>query len=374
METKKGSLIVVGSGIKSVGHFTLETQAWIRESDVVVYCVADPVTEIWIKKNSKKCEDLYALYGNEKKRINTYTEMVERTLFYVRQGLDTCAVYYGHPGVFVNPSHRAIKIAREEGYSAAMLPGITALDCLYSDLGVDPSKQGSQTFEATDLLLRQRHINIDCHVILWQVGCVGDLKFNFGGYDARNFHILVDYLEKYYDPNHKVTHYQGSQYPVCKPQIETMPLKDLRNIKPTGISTLYIPPQIEKATDVEMLYQLGLRKRESETADKNNQPQQLSCERESTPPKAEYMPVPDESELADFIMEMAQNPALLSEFNRNPETTINMYASLTPEERRILLSSHPGAIRMTIKKHKDFPHLDLIYQVHNSQEGAGTTS
>ena len=90
---KKGSLTVVGSGIKSIGHITLETQGWIREADIVVYCVADPATEIWIKKNSKECFDLYTLYGNTKKRIDTYNDMVDVMVKHTRAGKNTCAVF-----------------------------------------------------------------------------------------------------------------------------------------------------------------------------------------------------------------------------------------------------------------------------------------
>lgn len=212
---KKGSLIIVGSGIKSVGHLTIETQGWIQHSDIVLFCVADPATEVWIKENSKKSIDLYQFYGNEKKRLDTYIDMADEMLKYVRRGKSVCGVFYGHPGVFVYPSHRAVQIAKSEGYKAAILPAISALDCLFADCGVDPSSKGSQTVEATDLLLRKRKLTTDGHVIVWQIGCVGDLGFNFAGYDNRNLNILVDYLETFYSPDHEVVHYQGSQYPMC---------------------------------------------------------------------------------------------------------------------------------------------------------------
>src|SRR5215813_8253872 len=41
------------------------------------------------------------LYEAGKPRIETYQEMVESTLSYVRQGLKVCLVLYGHPGVFL---------------------------------------------------------------------------------------------------------------------------------------------------------------------------------------------------------------------------------------------------------------------------------
>jgi precorrin-6B methylase 1 len=372
---KQGSLIIVGSGIKSVGHLTLETQGWIKQADIVIYCVADPVTEIWIKKNSRRHFDLYSLYGNEKKRIDTYNDMVETMLKYVRKGMDVCGVFYGHPGIFVLPSHKAIKIARSEGYAASLLPAISALDCLFADLGVDPSSHGCLEYEATDMLLRKRPLQNDMHAIIWQIGCVGDLGFKFAGYDNRNLHILVDYLEQSYNPDHVVTHYQGSQYPICKAFIEEVCLKDLRKSKVTGISTLYIPPQEKKATDTDMARKLGLTlagtNSKTVTPTANTVKTAATAATGSTQPPAktaamEYMPAPNNSGLATFIADMAENPSLLTAFIRNPKGTIYAYADMTQEEEKALLTMHPGVIRMCIKNHKDFPHLDEIYKAHTT--------
>ena len=43
----------------------------------------------------------------------------------IRAGFRVCAVFYGHPGVFVYPSHEAIRRARAEGFAARMLPALT---------------------------------------------------------------------------------------------------------------------------------------------------------------------------------------------------------------------------------------------------------
>jgi len=259
---KKGSLVVAGSGIKSVGHLTLETQGWIKRSDIVIYCVADPATEVWVKKNSRSSFDLYTLYGNEKKRIDTYNDMTQAIVDSVRSGRDTCALFYGHPGVFVLPTHKAISILLSEGFNAVMLPGISAVDCLWADLGIDPSTVGSQAYEATDLLLRERTILADGHVVIWQIGCIGDLGFNFAGYDSKNLDLLSDYLMRFYPPEHLVTHYQGAQYPMCPSSIEVFSLQALRNAIVTGISTLYIPPYEKKPTSRPMGIRLGLLKPE----------------------------------------------------------------------------------------------------------------
>ena len=105
----------------------------------------------------------------------------------VRKGLDVVGAFYGHPGVFVSPSHRAIAIAREEGYRARMLPGISAEDCLFADLGIDPSNPGCVSYEASELLIRDLPVVATSHLVLWQVGVVGVADFNFKGFSVNGF-------------------------------------------------------------------------------------------------------------------------------------------------------------------------------------------
>ena len=76
--------------------------------------------------------------------------MVERILSYVRRGLNVCVVFYGHPGV--HPGHESIRRARMEGFSASKLPGISAEDCLFAELGIDPSKN-ERKFDNRSLIL-----------------------------------------------------------------------------------------------------------------------------------------------------------------------------------------------------------------------------
>jgi Tetrapyrrole (Corrin/Porphyrin) Methylases len=379
---KRGSLVCVGSGIKSVGHLTLEAKGWIEQSDIVVYCVADPATEVWIKKHCRASFDLYRLYGNTKKRIDTYNDMVQVMLDNVRAGRDTCAVFYGHPGLFVLPTHKAISILRAEGYRAAMLAGISATDCLWADLGVDPSAVGYQTVEATDLLLRGRSLSVDSHVVVWQIGCVGDLGFNFAGYDNRNLGILVDYLETFYGPDHEVIHYQAAQYPVCNSRCDRMKLSELRQAAVTGISTLYIPPKGTRPTNSEIGVRLGLMQRKAQPAaavnpgparpapamDRAGQPAAATARSEARTagpaengrlvrPYAHYMPTPKENGLADYIAAMMEDPRVLASFMRDPELSSSIHASLSAAQRQAILSLHPGRIRLAMK---ESPHEELL--------------
>jgi uncharacterized protein YabN with tetrapyrrole methylase and pyrophosphatase domain len=189
--------------------------------------------------------------------------MVRRILSAVRKRQRVVAVFYGHPGVFVLPSHEAIRRARAEGYVARMLPGISAEDCLFADLGVDPALEGCQSFEATDFLARRRAFEPTSALVLWQIGVIGDLTFQSKAsrYRRGGLPILAEVLLEKYPRSHPATIYEAAQYPVCDPVIRVLPLSKLARAKVSPISTLYVPPVGRKPLDRDMVKRLGLQAR-----------------------------------------------------------------------------------------------------------------
>lgn len=348
-QTKQGKLVVAGSGIKGVAQLTLETVGWIKNADVVAYCVSDPATEIWIKQNARSYKDLYCHYGNQRPRIETYNSMVEDLVGFAKAGYSVCGLFYGHPGLFVNPGHRAVAEARALGIDAEMLAGISAVDCLYSDVGFDPSTAGMQTFEATDMLLRGRKPDPANGVIVWQIGCVGDIGFNFNGFDNRNLGVLCDYLELIYPADHEVVLYEGTQYVVSKSRVERLALSQLRLARVTGISTLYLPPVTRPEIDRSMAEKLGLIRYVTKSAHTSEKTPSAVVASTSPTHGSNYQPVADISGLANFIIELSVNPSSLLAYQANPKRTSLINADLDKTERAALLSGHGGRIRMAIR-------------------------
>jgi Tetrapyrrole (Corrin/Porphyrin) Methylases len=247
---RRGSLIVVGTGIRTVGQLTVEAIAWMRRADKILYVIGDPIAEAAIAElNRENAESLSVMYGENKPRLQTYNEMVERILECVRAGMTTCLACYGHPGVFVYPSHEAIRRARAEGYEAKMLPGISAEDCLFADLGVDPGISGCQSYEATDFLANGRRIDPTSSVILWQIGVVGDATFKRNGYDLSAFPLLIERLLEFYPPAHVAYLYEAAVFPGCEPVINPVPIQSLGQVPLSAGYTLYIPPAYPTAAD-----------------------------------------------------------------------------------------------------------------------------
>lgn len=252
-----GSLTVVGTGIRLGSHLTREARLLLEAADIVLSVVAEPGMQAVLEELNPKTRSLHELYELGETRAEAYEAMAEEILRHVREGKNVVAAFYGHPGVFVAPSHEAIRRARAEGYRASMLPGISAEDCLFADLGVDPARFGCQSYEATDFLVHRRRIDPTAALVLWQIGTVGSVVAA-ATTRPTGLPVLVEALREDYPPEHEVTVYEASPYPGFDPLVRNVRLGELSAEHVTGLSTLYVPPRERAALDLTMLDRLGL--------------------------------------------------------------------------------------------------------------------
>src|SRR6201996_5708896 len=156
---RRGSLVCVGVGITLGSHITPLARSYIEKADVVFTALSDGIIELWLAGMNSDVRSLQPLYKEGMSRSETYRQMVDTMMLEVRAGKRVCGAFYGHPGVFALPPHKAIERARQEGFSAHMEPGISAEDCLYADLGIDPGRVGCQHLEASQFMLYERVID-----------------------------------------------------------------------------------------------------------------------------------------------------------------------------------------------------------------------
>ena len=178
--------------------------------------------------------------------------MVAAMLREVRAGKRVCGAFYGHPGVFAWPTHKAIEAAREEGYRAHMEPGVSAADCLYADLGIDPGKCGCQHFEASQFMFYRRRFDTAAYLILWQVGVAGDRSLRRFATGASHRRLLVEVLTRDYEPAHEVTLYKAATLPTSRPEVVRLLLDALPEAACDMRSTLVVPPSSALEPDEEM--------------------------------------------------------------------------------------------------------------------------
>jgi hypothetical protein len=251
-----GSLAVVGTGVQLCVHLTLEARTRLEGADEVLY-LADPATASWIERLNPRCRSLHRFYRPGARRREIYEAIVDAILARVRRGGDVCVAFPGHPALFSYPTREAIGRARDEGFATEVLPGISAEDCLFADLGVDPGATGWQSYEATDLLVHGRGIEPSASLVVWQLSVVGD-PFYSQSPNGSHLAELVAYLGRWYDHAHEVVVYEASPYPVFDPSIERVPLGRLAGASPGPMATLYVPPAVTRSPDEAMRQRFGL--------------------------------------------------------------------------------------------------------------------
>ena len=239
---KKGSLICVGIGMTLGSHITPLSRSCIEKADVVFAGTSDGVVELWLAQMHPDVRTLQSYYREGKSRRATYRQMVDAMLDEVRAGKRVCGAFYGHPGVFAWPPHKAIEIARSEGYAAHMEPGVSAEDCLYADVGIDPGQYGCQHYEASQLMLYQRRIDPSAYLVLWQVGVAGDRSLARFATGKAYRQVLLDVLARDYDVGHEVIIYTAATLPTRRPRIERMPLAQLPDASIDMHATVVVPP------------------------------------------------------------------------------------------------------------------------------------
>ncbi|CZJ40624.1 Tetrapyrrole (Corrin/Porphyrin) Methylases [Legionella pneumophila] len=247
-------LIVVGSGIKSISHLTEETKRVIQNADKVLYLVNEDNLKQWIQREAKNSESLDSIYFSSEKRIEAYQSLTNYIIEQYKKVSILCVVFYGHPTVFADSALNSVRLIKKNGGEAIILPAVSAQDCLFSDLEIDPGDQGCFSIEATELVLFERCIDVHTHLILWQVA-------NFGRVDGKktkNLSILKDYLSGYYPADFSICLYEAPSLPTCSPRLEWIQLSDLDQMVISSITTVYIPPIEKKAISKKYLRLLNL--------------------------------------------------------------------------------------------------------------------
>lgn len=252
----KGSLVNVGLGMTLGSHITPLSRNFIEQADVVFVAASNQLVEEWVKTMNDHVISLQPHYAEGKSRKQTYHDMNEAIMTEVRAGKKVCGAFYGHPGVFALTPHQTIQMARAEGFKAHMEPGVSAEDCLYADLGIDPGTYGIAHFEANNFMFNQTVYDPTAYLVLWQIALAGDRSLKVFETSAAAKQLLVDMLLEKYPGTHEVILYECAVLPIEKPLITPLPLSELAHAEVSLKTTLVIPPVAKKQKDHEKINRL----------------------------------------------------------------------------------------------------------------------
>jgi len=219
-EGAAGSLVIVDTGVVAVNQVTVEGHRWIQQSDRVLFLGADSVTEHWLAKLNENVESLDGL--------ETADEIVEQMLDHVRAALAVCLAYHGRSALVAQVLRQAIALGRAEKMLSAIVPGVSPLDCLFADLGLDPLRDGCQIFAAEHLTEHGRRIDPGTALIV----SLSD--------DAAHADLLK-LLRKEYAAERQAVIYEPARYIVIEPVIRHGATGEIGEQDLAGASYLYIP-------------------------------------------------------------------------------------------------------------------------------------
>lgn len=239
------TLIIAGLGIKSLSHLTKETEAVISSCDKVLYLTNDfDVLKQHIEKLCNNSESLNKLYFSSDCRRLVYSKIEEKIIVELNVNQTVCFIVYGHPTYLVQVSQSIVTKANELDHDVHILPAISSLDCLFSDLQLNFGDFGLQVFEATEMVLHDRVIDVMSHVVIHQVGALGfSGHFDKLSNQKKAKQLLMKFLFKFYDRNCQVILYEAAQYPGKAAKIDGFNLFDLPAYELSSIATFYIAPQ-----------------------------------------------------------------------------------------------------------------------------------
>lgn len=253
----RGRLACVGLGIMLGAHLSPRARGEIESADVVFVAASDPLVELWVQRMHRDVRSLQPCYAEGRSRHETYREMADLMLSEVRAGRRVCGAFYGHPGVFAGVPHKAVALARDAGYEASMEAAVSAEDCLYADLGIDPGRVGCQHYEASQYLLYRRVVDPSAYLVLWQVSVVGDRSVSRTSTGPAYRRLLIDKLAEHYPRDHGVLLYEAATLAIQSPRVESSTLAGLVDARLESQTTLVVPPAAPLSRDEPILARLA---------------------------------------------------------------------------------------------------------------------
>ena len=155
-----------------------------------------------------------------------------------------CFATYGHPTMYCYPTTLIQRAALVLDLKVKVLPGVSFLDTLLSDLGMDPGFDGLQLYEATDLLVRRRPLQPDVSAVITQAPMVANAYNRPAERRLDHLQLLQQYFAETYPITHEIVLVTSAPHPLLDPEINVVPLGSLAAalLAASQLCTLYIPP------------------------------------------------------------------------------------------------------------------------------------
>jgi precorrin-2 methylase len=233
-------LYLVGLGIRFAEHLTTEARSVLERCRIVLHVDEN---HRGLKRFNERVVNLGRLYWTGDDRALVYARICQRVVKEMGRGPGVTLVTYGHPLLFDDVMHDLLRYCRRHRRSVRVVPGVSCLDTLAIDLGLDYG-DGVQIYDSTDLVLNQHKLNPHIHTLLLQLA-----EYNFvRTSDAldrakpRRYGSLVNYLRRFYPASHRVFVVYSNDGKVGQRFCVRLSDLDKHRMRMFPGTTLYVPP------------------------------------------------------------------------------------------------------------------------------------
>jgi hypothetical protein len=236
-------IYLVGYGLRLPNDFTLELLAVLQRCKRIFGL--PPLRAPGFK--IPEMESLLGLYGPDKKRMQTYREIVELVLEAAATDAPVAFATYGSSMVGTVPAHRILEEAPKRSLTVHVTNAVSSFDGIWADFNIEPFF-GFEIWEATVFLRAGIEPDPRKHLLLPQAPLLEvDVGLDTEKMTIKTssiVHLLRDHLLAFYPPNHRV-HYiktgSGAGPRSLGAEVETLELRDLDHPGWNAGSTLLIP-------------------------------------------------------------------------------------------------------------------------------------
>jgi precorrin-3B methylase len=239
-------IYIVGLGIVGTRQITKEVDYILKKSDHVFLLFTQNTMHDYITNEiGTEVTDLHEEYEEGSDRFDTYRRMADRVLNNAKNTNKSIThAPYGHPSIFVSPTRLIQEEGPKHGLRVKVVPGISAIDCIFAEIGLDPGTNGVQMYEASDFLLRKFEPNPYVPLFLWQIGAIETGLYSMKKSKPERFSRIRQYLESFYPKSHILYLLRTATYPFTNSEQHGFQLKNFekQHYKIDPVHTLYIPP------------------------------------------------------------------------------------------------------------------------------------
>lgn len=246
---------LVGLGMYPQRDLTLGGRDAILSSRLVLFS-SNPAIRPWlVELGAKFIRDVSDRYVNGGKDVDNYAAIIDAVLEASYEYGDVAYVVPGNPNLGVTATQKFLELAaKEDDLSVEVIPGVSSLDTVAMDLGLDYLERSCVIVDSNRLLLLRYQLDPRIGVLIYHASSVGTSRTDYSKpWETNRLDLLQEYLCEQLDPTRPYYAVVSQSGPGLAPRVLSGELSTLADsIREIDYgTTLYIPPPSLRGTTID---------------------------------------------------------------------------------------------------------------------------